>query len=145
MSSNKEGLFTVYVIFCQPTLISECKTTSVHRNCYKMSHSHEKDEVRNRTRGGGNELSTFFDRTKTSVMAITFCACCCLAFLLNHLFICQTAKKTPCLGFNLIFHLLLELLARAGGKWVLSHFWIFSMGQILPPCSGWIVLHQPLG
>lgn len=93
MSSNKEGLFTVYFIFCQPTLISECKTTLVHRNCYKMSHSHEKDEARNRTIGGGNELSTFFDKTRRSVMAITFCSCYYLAFLLNDLFICQTAKN----------------------------------------------------
>lgn len=111
MSSNKEGLFTVYVIFCQPTLISECKPTSVHRNCYKMSHSHEKDEARNRTIGGGNELSTFFDKTRTSVMAITFCACYYLAFLLNDLFICQTAKKP---------HVL--VLISGKGRWQMSSF-----------------------
>lgn len=72
--------------------------------------------------GQGKEgMNTFSDKLKTSVLTIIFCACSYSAFLLNDLFICQKKKPKQAQtqtgpGFNLIFHLLLKLLLRAGGK-----------------------------
>lgn len=93
VSSCKEGLFTVCVIFY--VLISGCKTTVVHGIRYKMNHSHVEDETGNRTGEARNEVSIFFDELKTSV-TITFCACCYSAFLLNDLFMWQKAKNRSC-------------------------------------------------
>lgn len=47
--------------------------------------SMREQETEQEIRGGRNYLSTFFDKVKTSVMIITFCACFYSAFLLNDL------------------------------------------------------------